>query len=116
MEEIKSNSEPLLSAKSAFLFFASVMLVYFIAGVFIQTSLGLLGIFLNQILLVGLPVALVSYAKGIDLFHWPLWKWPGFKAVFFYFAWNFDFIFWHRSTHHSARQTFSTASTNRNVF
>ncbi len=76
------NNFPLLSTKSAFLFFAAVMLVYFIAGAFIQNSLGLLGIFLNQILLVGTPVALVSYAKGVDLFEWPSWKNPGLKEIF----------------------------------
>ncbi len=70
-----------VSAKTSFFFFASVMLIYFIAGAFIQTSLGLLGIFLNQILLVGTPVALVSYMKGVDLLHWPAWKNPGLKAI-----------------------------------
>lgn len=73
------NNFPLLSAKSALLFFAAVMLVYFFAGAFIQNSLGLLGIFLNQILMIGAPVALVSYAQGVDLFDWPSWKLPAWK-------------------------------------
>lgn len=53
------------------------MLVYFMAGGLLQNSLGLLGIFLNQILFVGLPVALLSHAHGKDLLDWPTWRWPG---------------------------------------
>ncbi len=84
---MKQNLEltPLLSAKSAFLFFAALMLVYFLAGAFLQNSLGLLGIFLNQILLVGTPVALVSYGQGIDLLNWPSWKKPTGKETVFTF-------------------------------
>ncbi len=78
----KGFKELQLSAKSAFLFYAALMLVYFFAGSFFQVSLGLLGIFLNQILLIGLPVALLAYVKDCDLLDWPCWSWPGIFPLF----------------------------------
>ncbi len=81
MEELKSKPKLSVSAKTAFLFFASVMLVYFVAGAFIQASLGLLGIFLNQILFVGLPVIIFSQAQGLAIFDWPSWKTPHWKEI-----------------------------------
>lgn len=93
MNVTSSNTLLPLSAKSAFFFYASVMLVYFMAGTFFQTSFGLLGIFLNQILWIGLPVALVAYAKNADLLDWPTWRWPGFAALLFTFIFIFGLSF-----------------------
>lgn len=84
-EDDMENRQNLIqfSAKSAFLFYSAVMLLYFFAGSFFQANFGLLGIFLNQILLIGLPVVLVSYAQDCDLLDWPSWQKPGILPLVF---------------------------------
>jgi len=81
MNSNASTASLSVSAKSAFLFYAALMLVYFAAGAYLQASLGLLGIFLNQILLIGAPLALFSRAMGLDLLRWPAWRWPGWREL-----------------------------------
>ena len=49
----------------------------------IQVSLGILGIFLNQILFIAAPIAIFSHVNNLSLFDWSSWKKPTFKEILF---------------------------------
>ena len=77
----KENSNPLLSARTALLFFATVVLAYLLAGLVLQTTLGLWGIFLNQVLFLFLPTLLLCSVRGVPLFEWPSWRRPALSDL-----------------------------------
>jgi CAAX protease family protein len=79
--EIQTAPAPILPARTALLFFSGLLLLYLIAGLFLQNALGLLGIFLNQILFLFLPTVWLSHAWGISLDEWPAWKRPGLRKL-----------------------------------
>jgi membrane protease YdiL (CAAX protease family) len=81
-KKFSNNQNPLiLPAKTTLLFFTSILLVYLVAGLFLQASLGLGGIFINQVFFLALPTALISEAKGLGLEEWPAWKVPHLREI-----------------------------------
>lgn len=71
----------LLPAPTAFFFFVSVLLAYLAGGFFLQTHLGLAGIFLNQFIFLGIPTYFFAALHQSPLFRWKAWQWPGLKPV-----------------------------------
>ncbi|MFO1518102.1 MAG: type II CAAX endopeptidase family protein [bacterium] len=75
-EPLQTTPSVPLSWRTTLLFFAAVLLVYLVAGVFLQSAFGLRGIFFNQIAFLLFPSLWISYAKSVSLFEWPLWRRP----------------------------------------
>jgi len=76
-KEFDRKSLLILPARTTLLFFAATVLLYLLAGLYLQTAWGLWGIFLNQALFLFLPTLALSYAKEKPIFDWPNWRWPG---------------------------------------
>ncbi|MBL7685283.1 MAG: CPBP family intramembrane metalloprotease [Deltaproteobacteria bacterium] len=82
------NSEPIsqrqaliLKPKTSFLFLLMVLLMYLVSGVFLQPSLGMMGVFINQIGFILFPCILICYHQDYFLDDWPLWKKPDALSV-----------------------------------
>src|SRR5262245_47037562 len=82
---MENNTAPIppLPARTALFFFSALLLLYLIAGLFLQSALGILGIFLNQILFLFFPTVWLSQMRGIPLEKWPAWKRPGLRELLF---------------------------------
>ncbi len=84
---------PLLPPYTALLLYLAVLAVYLVAGLFLQTHLDLLGVFLNQVFFLLVPSALVSQTLGKKINDWPYWELPSFLQTLGILAFTF-FLSW----------------------